>query len=148
MTSDMTRFVDSVAECDERVDVNVAFKDEQGLTYFSGSISTSASLVCERCGGQMAQPLQIDFCFTPIKSESEIEELPDVYDPIEVDDQGEIDILQLIEDELILALPIVAFHAEEDCGVSKDDMSFGEIDEEDQRPNPFAVLKELKQKKE
>ena len=28
MTSDMTRFVDSVAECDERVDVNVAFKKD------------------------------------------------------------------------------------------------------------------------
>lgn len=147
MTSDMPRFVDSVAECDERVDVNVAFKkDEQGLTYFSGSISTSASLVCERCGGQMAQPLQIDFCFTPIKSESEIEELPEIYDPLEVDDHGEIDILQIVEDELILALPIVAFHAEEDCSVTQEELSFGNVGPENEKPNPFAVLKELKQK--
>ena len=29
MTSDMTRFVDSVAGCDERVDVNVAFKKDE-----------------------------------------------------------------------------------------------------------------------
>ena len=149
LTQEMKRFVDSVVACDESVNVEVAFKkDEQGLTYFDGTLTTSASLTCERCNGQVAQSLHVDFCFSPVRSEAEIEELSDVYDPILVDDHGEVDILKLIEDELILALPLVAFHAEEDCAVSRDDMSFGEIDEEQERPNPFAVLKELKQKKE
>ena len=45
---------------------------------------------------------------------------------------------------MILALPIVALHAEEDCSVKQEDMSFGKIEPADERPNPFAVLKELK----
>jgi uncharacterized protein len=145
----MKRFVGSVADCVDSVQVEIAFKkDEQGLTYFDGTLDTSATLICERCGGQIAQPLQVSFCFSPVKAGAGVEELSDFYDPIEVDDQGEIDILQLVEDELILALPLVAFHAEEDCAVKQNELSFGDIGEEIKRPNPFAVLKELKQDQE
>ena len=148
-SQDMTRFLDSVVACDETVAVDITFKkDEQGLTYFSGSVETSAMLVCERCGGQIAQPLQANFCFSPIRSDAEIEELPETYDPIEVNDQGEINILQVVEDELILQLPIVAFHAEEECGMSQNELSFGDVGTDDEKPNPFAVLKELKQNQE
>ena len=50
-------------------------------------------------------------------------------------------------DELILAMPLVARHAPEDCSVDRDAMTWGEI-EEDEKPsdNPFAVLQELKRK--
>jgi uncharacterized protein len=72
------------------------------------------------------------------------DELPDVYEPVEVDDQGEISLFQTLEDELILSLPIVALHAEKDCKQKRDKMSFGKIEPADERPNPFAVLKELK----
>ena len=72
------------------------------------------------------------------------DELPDIYDPVEVNDHGEVNLLQLFEDEMILSLPIVALHAEEDCGTKAKDMSFGKIEPVDERPNPFAVLKELK----
>jgi uncharacterized protein len=72
------------------------------------------------------------------------EELPETFEPVEVNDHGEVDLLQLIEDELILSLPIVALHAEENCSVGPDDMTFGIIEPEQERKNPFEVLKELK----
>ena len=78
------------------------------------------------------------------QEQEDIDELPEVYEPVEVNDHGEINLLQLFEDELILSLPIVALHAEEDCDIKQDEMSFGEIEPADERPNPFAVLKELK----
>ena len=56
------------------------------------------------------------------------DELPDVYEPVEVDDHGEINLFQTLEDELILSLPIVALHAEEDCKQKRDEMSFGKIE--------------------
>lgn len=147
LSSEMPRLVGAVADIAKEVDVEVKFaKDEQGLSYFQGQMAGLASLICERCNEVFEHPMDVSFCFSPVQSaKEEVEnELPDVYEPVEVDDQGEINLFQTLEDELILSLPIVALHAEEDCKQKRDNMSFGKIEPADERPNPFAVLKELK----
>jgi uncharacterized protein len=147
LSSEMPRLLGVVADIAKEVDVEVKFaKDEQGLTYFQGHMACLTSLICERCNEVFEHPLDASFCFSPVQSaKEEVEdELPDVYEPVEVNDQGEINLFQTLEDELILSLPIVALHAEEDCKQKRDKMSFGTIEPVDERPNPFAVLKELK----
>ncbi|MDI5434854.1 hypothetical protein MJM45_30755, partial [Salmonella enterica subsp. enterica serovar Kentucky] len=47
-------------------------------------------------------------------------------------------VYELIEDEIILALPVVPVHDSEHCEVSEADMVFGELPDEAQKPNPFA----------
>ena len=49
-------------------------------------------------------------------------------------------------DEIILSLPVVPVHDSEHCEVSEADMVFGELPDEAQKPNPFAVLASLKRK--
>jgi len=147
LSSEMPRLLGAVADIAKEVDVEVKFaKDEQGLTYFQGHMACLTSLICERCNEVFEHPIDVSFCFSPVQSvkEEEKDELPDVYEPVEVNDQGEINLFQTLEDELILSLPIVALHAEEDCKQKRDKMSFGTIEPVDERPNPFAVLKELK----
>jgi uncharacterized protein len=147
LTVDMARLCETVAGIDDEVDIEVKFKkDEQGLTYFEGHMSCAASLLCQRCYNVFAHQINVSFCFSPVQGtdKEDIDELPDAYEPVEVNDHGEINLLQCLEDELILSLPIVALHAEEDCSVKADNMSFGVIEPADERPNPFAVLKELK----
>ena len=147
LTKDMPRLLDSVADIAEEIDIELKFnKDEQGLTYFYGHMATSASLLCQRCNNVFAHQIDVSFCFSPVQGtdNKDQDELPDAYEPVEVDDQGEINLIQTFEDELILSLPIVALHAEEDCQVKRDEMSYGIIEPADERPNPFAVLKELK----
>ncbi|WP_416308415.1 23S rRNA accumulation protein YceD [Neptunicella sp. SCSIO 80796] len=145
LCSDMVRLNQAVAGTAEFVDIDVKFgKDAQGLNVFNGTLSTSVELICQRCNGILTQSLDLSFSYCAVKPKDDLEELPDVYEPVEVNDHGEIDLLQLFEDELILALPIVALHDEQSCNVSKKDMSFGKIEPADERPNPFAVLKELK----
>jgi len=149
LASDMPRLIEVVADADEFIQIELQFnKDAQGLVFFEGKLETSVSLSCQRCNESFAHPLHVSFCYSPVLSQEQIDELPDIYEPIEVDDQGEINLLQIFEDELILSLPIVAFHAEESCNVKSDEMSYGKIDMVDERPNPFAVLKELKQDQE
>jgi uncharacterized protein len=70
--------------------------------------------------------------------------LPEAYEPAEVNEFGEIDLTQLIEDELILALPQIPMHDDDECFMHSSDMSVGVIPEAEERPNPFAVLKSLK----
>ncbi|MFT2090907.1 23S rRNA accumulation protein YceD [Paraglaciecola sp. 2405UD69-4] len=147
LASDMPRLLGMVADVASEIDVEIKFaKDAQGLTYFQGQMACLTSLCCERCNEVFEHPMDVSFCFSPVQgSEEEAEdELPDVYEPVEVNDHGEINLFQTLEDELILSLPIVALHAEEDCKQKRDEMSFGKIEPADERPNPFAVLKELK----
>ncbi|WJG07748.1 23S rRNA accumulation protein YceD [Aliiglaciecola sp. LCG003] len=147
MSSEMDRLTGVVASIADTIDVEMRFdKDAQGLNFFQGHMSTEVELICQRCGDTFAHSIQATFCYSPIKGDEQdaANELPEVYEPVEVNDHGEINLLQLLEDELILSLPIVALHAEEDCKVKRDEMQFGEIEPADERPNPFAVLKELK----
>ncbi|MCC2615627.1 23S rRNA accumulation protein YceD [Aestuariibacter halophilus] len=147
MAKDMIRLTEAVADIDDTIAVAVRFdKDAQGLNFFQGTLSTSVSLICQRCSEPFAHQIHVEFCFSPVQGtdQNEIDELPDGYDPVEVNDHGEIDIIQLFEDELLLSLPIVALHAEKDCKIGQDDMQYGDVEPDVERPNPFAVLKELK----
>lgn len=148
-SKDMGRLLGAVVRCDEWVDAEVQFaKDAQGLTVFHGHLSTQVTLICQRCNGEFDHSLNVDFCYSPVQGQHDIDMLPEAYDPVEVDDHGMIDLLQLLEDELIISLPIVPLHAEEECSIGEDDMTFGKIEPEQERPNPFAVLKELKRDQE
>jgi uncharacterized protein len=144
-TQNLERLNEAVVSCNDFVDVIVKFeKDEQGLTFFHGTMRTDVTLICQRCYGELVHSIDVSFCFSPVQGPEDAESLPEVYDPVEVNEYGEVDLFQLLEDELILSLPIVPLHAEEDCTVTRDDMTFGELAEESVRENPFAVLKELK----
>ena len=149
-SKDLVRLGEAVVSCDEWVNAEVQFeKDAQGLTVFHGHLDTQVTLICQRCNGEFTHDIHTEFCFSPVQGREDDEDmLPEAYEPVEVNDHGEVDLLQILEDELIISLPIVALHAEEDCTVSEDDMSFGKIDPANERPNPFAVLKELKRDQE
>ncbi len=150
-TKDMERLSGAVVSCADWVDAEIQFeKDAQGLTVFHGHLETQVTLICQRCNGEFSHTLNVEFCFSPVQGQSQfdLEQLPEAYDPVEVDEHGMINLLQLFEDELILSLPIVSLHAEKECAVGQDDMQFGEIEAEQEQPNPFAVLKELKRDQE
>lgn len=147
MSKDMVRLSEVCASVAETVEIEVKFdKDAQGLNFLQGTLATSVELICQRCGDSFPHQIQVSFNYTPVKGLEleDADELPEVYEPVEVNDHGEINLLSLFEDELILSLPIVALHAESDCKIKRDEMSFGKIEPADERPNPFAVLKELK----
>nr|MCX3330407.1 YceD family protein [Bacillus pacificus] len=86
------------------------------------------------------------YCFSPVRSDEQSEALPEAYEPIGVNEFGESDLLAMVEDEIILALPVVPVHDSGHCGVSEAGMVFGELPDEAQKPNPFAVLASLKRK--
>ena len=151
LAKDMERLSGAVVQCSEYVDAEVQFeKDAQGLTVFHGHLSTDVTLICQRCNGELDLSVNADFCFTPVQGEEQESDdiIPEAYEPVEVNDHGEVNLFQLFEDELILSVPIVPVHAEDECTVTEADMQFGEIEPEQERANPFAVLKELKRDQE
>ncbi|NAW53871.1 23S rRNA accumulation protein YceD, partial [Vibrio sp. V41_P2S12T139] len=93
-----------------------------------------------------AHECEVEFLSTPYYGEKTEQEAPEIYDLVDLNEYGELDLIQLVEDEFILALPQIAMHDEADCSVDSNNMVFGEIPEEieEEKPNPFDVLKSLK----
>lgn len=95
-------------------------------------------LACQRCLGAIAFDLDVESLFRLVPEDTELtqEELEDDgCDVLPV--AGVLDLAALIEDEIILALPVAPRH--EDCDMPGDD-------EAGERINPFAVLSGLKGK--
>lgn len=100
------------------------------------------TLECQRCLQAMPEPLQVQRTFrfapdeaTAARLDEEIEE-----DVLVINRQ--FDLLELIEDELIMALPFAPRHADCQPAASLQD----ESPIADEQPHPFAVLQQLKRK--
>ncbi|KPQ03892.1 MAG: YceD protein [Idiomarinaceae bacterium HL-53] len=119
-------------------------RDEQNLVFIHGKADTLVEVACQRCGDKLELPIACEFQYAPVNQKVKAEELPEHYDAVELNELGEVNLHALVEDELILALPLVAMHAEEDCRIDRNAMSFGDAPKEDAKPNPFAVLQQLK----
>jgi uncharacterized protein len=140
----LTEFVVSV-DSDVECDMTFAI-DNQRLAVIKGDAKVAVTLECQRCGKPFSHAVYTTYCFSPIKNDEQAEALPEAYEPIQVNEFGEIDLRALVEDEIILSLPVVPVHDSEHCEVSDADMVFGELPEDAQKPNPFAVLASLKRK--
>lgn len=144
--STLMRLINSVEDVLNDAQVSLSFFiDAQKLAVMKGQAQVDVMLICQRCGEPFVHSLCCEFLCSPVKSVSQIDELPEIYEPIEIDQFGEVDLLALIEDEFMLALPLVAKHPLEHCEVSVLEQVFGElpIDVVD-KPNPFSVLANLK----
>jgi uncharacterized protein len=144
----LTRLSEQLSSTEGDVDVVVhCGTDQQGLVYIEGEAHCAVQLQCERCGDAMTMQVSCNFAYTPIRGDdSAQDEIPQRYDVVEKDEHGEVNLRQLVEDELILALPLFPMHDEGQCDPAKVQMSWGEIEPEPEKPNPFAILQELKKK--
>lgn len=155
----LIRIAESVVSVDSDITVELScYLDEQGLAVAKGSAELGVSLLCQRCGQPFRFPVQAQFCVSPVRDMDQhrvdqdhsdynsMDQSAEHYDQVEVDALGKISLLGLIEDEVILSLPIVPRHQIEHCEVSETDRVFGELPEEAEKQNPFALLASLKQK--
>ena len=95
------------------------------------SIKTSLPAICQRCLSEMT--VNLDLKFDYLISEFSVKEDADTDEIDWLEVQKEMNLLELIEDELLLAMPIAPLH---DNNCAKASMQSGE------KPNPFAILKD------
>lgn len=124
--------------------------DEQGIRNLTGSISATVEMICQRCLEAAPQSLQMSLNLGFVWSDEDVEKLPKTYEPWIVG-EGQTDIYDVIADELILGLPIVAYH-DRSCVPQKlfssedTDNKSGNASnsKETDKANPFQVLEQLK----
>lgn len=120
--------------------------DEQRICVINIDAKITLEQICQRCFRPFVTEVHVMNKFSPVKSDTHAETLPEHYEPVLMNEFGEVDILALLEDEIILSLPIVPVHNSKHCEVSEADMVFGDIPIENEKPNPFAILVSLKNK--
>lgn len=146
--SEMARLAESLQDTDGEVRVSLEFgTDSEGIRFMRGHIQAEVSLECQRCLETMRYPIDSEFSLGIVPDAGEAEALPSHYEPLLVGNEP-LFLRDIIEDELLLALPIVAMHPPEDCSVSIS--SDRQADETrtnagaTDKGNPFAVLAGLK----
>ncbi len=114
--------------------------DPQGQYWLQGRIQARLALRCERCQGPLEWPIEVKLSLRIVASEADAADLAEDVEYVVAADS--LNIHELIEDELILALPIVPRHPQgTKCG---DQARTGPVAESGERDSPFAILKTLK----
>lgn len=110
------------------------------------SAQTTVPLTCQRCMGSVQTPLQVDQWYRFVATEDIAMAEDDESEEDLLVMEPQFDLLALLEDELLMALPLVPMHDE--CPEAPV-LRAGDAEVTDEAPpkaNPFAVLANLKKK--
>jgi uncharacterized protein len=99
------------------------------------------SLVCQRCLAPVDVPIEAERSFLFVADEDTAARLDADTDDDVLAMTRSLDLLELVEDELLLALPLVPRH---DVCPEPLPMAHGEEEADEPAPNPFAALAALK----
>lgn len=116
--------------------------DEQGRPVLTLSLSAALPVVCQRCLDPVTVAVAPTTRFVLVASEAElppVENEPEEWTAIVGSTSMHVE--ALVEDELILALPIAPAHAEGECRAAQDGDGMAGVE------NPFSALSSLKRKK-
>jgi uncharacterized protein len=139
--SKLARFGEALLSNEGDVRVKLDFSYKVGFPCLSGSVSAKVLVECQRCLKPMETELAGRFKFALVYSEDEFDLLPEEFEPylLEGEEQSVID---LIEDELLLSLPMVTVH-DNACSVFMTKQEEA-MKAEKEASHPFAALKALK----
>ena len=143
----LERFQGAVESVMSAIDYRLAFQtDAEGYRMIDGSCSARITAVCQRCLDAVELDVEGEFQVGLAYSDEEAKHLPKHYEPVLMDNNGNIDPYELLEDELILALPMFANHELGECEVKQPVAEAAHIETTSERDNPFDVLKQFKSK--
>jgi len=142
----LRRLCEALAGTDGEVKYELDFgRDSLGISYVDVRAEASLTLLCQRTLEPFVMPIALDTRLGLIKQERDEAGLPPDCEPLLVAENGRLNPADVIEDELLLALPLVPVNPDSSLpdqvtGHEPEDDSAGEGRSE----NPFAVLRELK----
>ena len=154
---EMPRLVELLGSNESVVEYELNFsRHEQGWVVIEGDFSTCLGMECQRClqavDIEISQPVKVAIA----TDEAEARRLPGQFEPLILDGRV-LSLKDFFEEELLLALPLAPFHNKGACAraaktelanteLANTELANTELKSDDDRQNPFAVLKELKLK--
>lgn len=140
----MGRLKAMLASEDASVRVTARFGiDEQGRRVLELKAAADLEMTCQRCMGRVTVPVAVDATLELVPEEAAGDTASERYEPLFVS-RGRMSLTEIVEDELLLQLPMIPRHAAGDSACLP---AAGPADGQEQdkaRENPFAVLATLK----
>lgn len=141
----LPRLADLLASTDGEAAFSVDFdRDSFGIAYVDLVVTAELPLLCQRTLEPFPMAVRVEQRVGLIRDESEEPALPPGYEPLLVDPSGELRPLDLVEDELILAIPVVPVKPGTDA--VEQEWAGGAAVASEERPNPFASLASLRKR--
>lgn len=144
---DLPRFAALLADESGEIRAELAFsRDEENRSVVQVAVEAQVSVTCQRCLGPMALSLGSENTLAIVWNDDQARHLPRHLDPLVLPEEG-CKLWELVEEELILALPPFSYHDTENCKEILSGYSTGPDIEEEAgatRPNPFDVLATLR----
>ncbi|CAK0772064.1 23S rRNA accumulation protein YceD [Gammaproteobacteria bacterium] len=109
-----------------------------------GKISACLRLICQRCLMPTLFPIEREVLLGIVEDLMAAERIPANFEPLLVENSI-ISVREMVEDELILSLPVVATHEHGYCPTEDLLKRYTPREEghSDEGPNPFGVLKSI-----
>ncbi len=144
LLKEMSRLAPSLASADGEVEIELSFGVDSGkIPFLQGQVKAQLILQCQRCLEPYTYEIMAPFLLGMIQKEQEAAKLPERYDPLIIPADGEMVLSDIIEDELIIDLPIVPMHDPKVCkGLSRAEDKMDDLEKE----NPFKKIEVLRKK--
>ncbi len=138
---DFPRISEIVTNSGDKVSVELNFYIENNrIPCIEGQVKLEVALDCQRCLNEVKLQLNLVFKLAFIIHENQAEELDPSFETILNADE-EFSTIEFITDEVLITIPMIPMHSHE-CQSYKDIIPVIE----QKRENPFAILKQLKNK--
>lgn len=136
----LSRLVGMLADSGGEINARLEFDRQQGRDVLRLSIDGSLTLQCQRCLGDVQWPFHSMTLLEFVTTEAEAERVTEPAEPCWITDDT-LNTWQAVEDEAILSLPVIARHTNASRCAEPAKLQPAPDEE---RPNPFAVLKDWK----
>jgi uncharacterized protein len=105
-------------------------------------LKTVLQMLCQRCLKTMSVEVERNTHLAFVSDKTEIATLPAEYEPLVLDESDDLSINELVQDELLLAIPLAPMHLPDECSAAKEVEKF----KDNGKVMPFADLAKLKKK--
>lgn len=121
-------------------------RDEHGHRVIRSSVKAELRLECQRCLESMTHAVDARCDLALVQGPMEAEQLPAELDPLMLSESESLEVCRLVEDELLLSIPVSPRHEAGACQAHTEAQSGQPAAEAPQgtAPNPFEVLAGLK----
>jgi len=91
--------------------------DQRGSLSLQLTVSGDVQLTCQRCLGSMPYKVEVERTLYLARNEAEMERLDALPDSDAIHAGEILSLVDLVEDEVLLSLPLATMHAEGECPV-------------------------------
>jgi uncharacterized protein len=138
------RLRDSLVDAEGQVNFALEFgRDAGNQAFVEVRADAELPLLCQRTLERYLHRVRLVQQLGLITSDAQEDALPEQMEPLLVPESGEMPAIDLVEDELILAVPVVPMNPDSELPSQE----WHEEEEEDKQ-NPFGVLAKLKDNKQ